>query len=128
MSFKVDKDLRLILKDGKFSKLPARAKVMGREIVSDTNKRFGYLTFESTPSEIQKWIVKSKLTLTSTKEIFEKNIIVWTTNKPKWFSESSGKLGAGKIYYSKRNTGNFTTLCYVDSSNKIIHLEYEISR
>lgn len=122
----VDKDLKLILKDGHFSKLPKTVKVVGHEILVDEKIRFGYLVFESSSDEIAKWIKKSNLVLTSKKEIFDDNIIVWPNNRPTWFMNSSERFITVDIYYSKRASDRFTSLCWVDMDRKVVHIEYQI--
>jgi hypothetical protein len=122
----VDKDLKLILKDGHFSKLPKTAKVVGHGILVDEKMRFGYLVFESSSDEITKWIKKSNLVLTSKKEIFGDNIIVWPNNRPTWFVDSSERFITVDIYYSRRESDRFTSLCWVDMDRKVIHIEYQI--
>lgn len=122
----VDKDLKLILKDGNFSKLPKTAKVVGHEVLVNQTKRFGYLVFEASPDDIAKWTRQSNLVLTSKKEILDDNIIVWPSNRPTWFKDSSERFMTSDIYYSKRQSDKFTSLSWVDSDRKIIHVEYEI--
>ena len=122
----VDKDLKLILKDGHFSELPKTAKVVGHEVLVNQKKRFGYLVFEASSDDIAKWTRQSNLVLSSTKEVFDNNIIVWPSNRPTWFKDSSERFMTSDIYYSKRETDRFTSLGWVDSDRKIIHVEYEI--
>jgi hypothetical protein len=122
----VDKDLKLILKDGHFSKLPKTAKVVGHEVLVNQTKRFGYLVFEASSDDIAMWTRQSNLVLTSKKEIFDDNIIVWPSNRPTWFKDSSERFMTSDIYYSKRQSDKFTSLSWVDSDRKIIHVEYEI--
>jgi hypothetical protein len=121
-----NKDLKLILKDGHFSKLPKTAKVVGHEVLVNQKKRFGYLVFETSSDDIAKWTKKSNLIRSSKKEIFDSNIIVWPTNRPTWFKDSSEKFMTSDIYYSKRVTDRFMSLCWADMDKKIIHVEYEI--
>jgi hypothetical protein len=122
----VDKDLKLILKDGHFAKLPKTAKVIGREVLIDQKKRFGYLVFEASSGDIVKWTRQSNLVLTSKEEIFDDNIIVWPNSRPTWFKESCDKFVTSDIYYSKRESDKFTALSWVDTDRKVIHVEYEI--
>lgn len=122
----LDKDLKLILKDGHFSKLPKTTKVIGHEVLINQKKRFGYLVFETSSDNIVKWTRQSNLILTSKEEIFDNNIIVWPNNRPTWFKDSSERFMTSNIYYSKRETDSFTSVSWVDSDRKIIHVEYEI--
>jgi len=122
----VDKDLKLILKDGHFSKLPKTAKTIGHEIINESKKRFGYLVFEASADDIATWTKQSNLILTSKKEIFDSNLIVWPSNRPTWFKDSSDKFVTSDIYYSKRESDKFLSNSWVDINRKIIHLEYEI--
>lgn len=122
----MDKDLKLILKDGHFAKLPKSAKVVGHEVLVNQKKRFGFLVFEASSADIYKWTKQSNLVLTSTKEIFDDNIIVWPGNEPTWFKDSSVRFVTSDKYYSKREMDRFTSLSWVDSDRKIIHVEYEI--
>ncbi|MBX2971442.1 MAG: hypothetical protein KF803_18895 [Cyclobacteriaceae bacterium] len=122
----VNKDLKLILKDGHFSKLPRKAKVVGHGVLVNQTKRFGYLIFEASSEDIAKWIRQSNLILTSKTEILDDNIIVWPNNKPTWFKDSSERFMTSDIYYSKREPDKFTSLSWVDIDRKIIHIEYEI--
>jgi hypothetical protein len=122
-----DKLLKLILKDGQFPKLPKAARIIDYEVVFvDPYKRYGYLAFEGPSDELLTWIQKSKLILTSKEEIFTKDIIVWPAKRPAWFKESSDKIMTSEIYYSKRESDGFLTLCWIDDNQKVIHLEYEI--
>jgi hypothetical protein len=121
-----DKNLKRILKDGQFSKLPTNAKTIRHEIIVDSKKRFGYLVFETSADDIAKWTKQSSLILTSKKEIFDSNLIVWPSNRPTWFKDSSDKFVTGDIYYSKRESDKFLSNSWVDINRKIIHLEYEI--
>ncbi len=122
----VDKDLKRILKDGKFGKLPTNANIIGKEIIRDNGKRFGYLIFKSDSNQIKKWITDSRFILTSTVEIFEKNIMVWPTNRPNWFSNPSNNVGTSDIYYAKREKDHFITLCIVNMVDGVIIIEYQI--
>ena len=122
----VDNDLKLILKDGHFSKLPKKAKVVGHEVLVNQTKRFGYLVFEASGDDIAEWTKQSNFILTSKKEIFDDNIIVWPSNRPTWFKNSSERFMTSDMYYSKRESDKFTSLSWVDSDRKIIHIEYEI--
>ena len=121
-----NKNLKRILKDGQFSKLPKSAIILGHEIINDTKKRFGYLAFEASSDDIATWTRQSNLILTTTTEIFDNNLIVWPTKRPTWFTESSDKLSTGDKYYSKRESDRFLSLSWVDINRKIIHVEYEI--
>ena len=121
-----DKNLKRILKDGQFSKLPKSAKILGHEIINDAKKRFGYLVFEAPSADIATWTRQSNLILTTTTEIFDNNWIVWPTKRPTWFNESSAKVSTGDKYYSKRESDRFISLSWVDINRKIIHVEYEI--
>ena len=121
-----DKNLKRILKDGQFSKLPKSAKTIRHEIIVDSKKRFGYLVFETSADDIATWTKQSNLILTSKKEIFDSNLIVWPSNRPTWFKDSSDKFMTSDIYYSKRESDKFLSNSWVDVNRKIIHVEYEI--
>jgi hypothetical protein len=122
----VDNDLKLILKDGHFSKLPQTAKVVGHEVKANQTKRFGYLVFEASSDDIDKWVKQSNLVLTTQTEIFDNDLIVWPANRPTWFKDSSNRFKTSDIYYSKREADRFLSNCWVDVKKNIIHIEYEI--
>ena len=122
----VNKNLKLILKDGHFSKLPKTAKTIGHETINESKKRYGYLVFEASSDEIATWTRQSNLILTSKKEIFDSDLVVWPSNRPTWFKDSSDRFITSDIYYSKRESDRFLSLSWVDVNRKIIHVEYEI--
>jgi hypothetical protein len=120
------KTLKIILKDGQFSKVPKNARMIGLEIINESNNRYGYLVFETSTDDMDNWIKESNLILTSTKETFDNNLIVWPGKRPTWFKDSSDKFKTSDIYYSKRKSDSFLSLSWVDDSRRIIHVEYEI--
>jgi hypothetical protein len=120
-----DKDLQRIIKDGKFAKLPINAKIIGKEMIRNNGERFGYLIFESDSNQIKKWITGSRLTLTSTTEMFENNIMVWPKVRPNWFLETN-KPVTMNFYYAKRKKNSFITICIVDMVGGTVKIEYQM--
>ena len=80
-----NKNLRLILKDGHFAKLPQTAKNIRATVVQTSNLRHGFLSFESSTNDIKDWLNNSKLQLTNKEEVFVKNILVNPNERPIWF-------------------------------------------
>lgn len=117
-----DKDLKTIIKDGQFSKLPREAKNIKAEIVKGEILRFGYLSFEGPTDILKDWLQESKLTEASIVEIFDKNVIVDERKRPKWFIDYLEKHDRTEIYYY-RQTDKFTTIVYPYSN--ILLIEYQ---
>jgi hypothetical protein len=124
----IDKELKLVLRDGQFAKIPKKTENIKKEIVNAPNLRYGYLSFDSSPDNIEDWIQKSGLKLTSKEEVFTNNIMVDIRKRPEWFSRSGDQNKTGYIYYSKRQTDNFLALVYLDTEKRKILVEYQHSR
>lgn len=121
---KTDKDLKTIIKDGQFSKIPKTAKNVKTEIINEGILRYGYLYFEGESTDIKNWVQKSKLQKTHTLEIFEKNIMVDPRKTPKWIKEIEQSYSR-EVYYSQRQADSFTTLVYHNTQNNSIYIEYQ---
>lgn len=120
-----DKELKLILRDGQFVKIPKKTENIKKEIVKATNLRYGYLSFDCSPDNIEDWIQKSELKLTSKEEVFTDNIMVDIRKRPEWFNKSGDQHKTGYIYYSKRKSDNFLALVYLDTEKRRILIEYQ---
>jgi len=120
-----DGELKLILRDGHFAKIPKKTENIKKEIINSTNLRYGYLSFDCSPDNIGEWIQKSGLKLTSKEEVFTDNIMLDIRKSPEWFTKSGDQHKTGYIYYSKRQTDNFLALVYLDTEKRKILIEYQ---
>jgi hypothetical protein len=124
-AFQGRNDIKTILRDGQFHRLPKNAREVRTQIVKTDKKRFGYLLFAASAEDLGHWIELSKIMETSKEQIFNDNIIVWPNYRPEWFNLMLNKSKTDKVFF-KNGNDSFVALIYLDRTNNRIILEYEV--